>query len=89
MNYIFNIIFPPPEFTVGNSPKLLVTSPRNKIERNSELLLDSSLNIETIEMLEKKIEESENLSSVIIDIGGNFSSMKIFILTNSYLFSRI
>ncbi len=70
MNYIFNIIFPPPEFTVGNSPKLLVTSPRNKIERNSELLLDSSLNIETIEMLEKKIEESENLSSVIIDIGG-------------------
>ena len=41
MDYIFNIIFPTPEFTVGNSPKLLVTSPRNKIERGSELLINS------------------------------------------------
>tara|TARA_B100001029_G_C14981061_1_gene406045 strand:- start:61 stop:1056 length:996 start_codon:yes stop_codon:yes gene_type:complete len=70
MDYIFNIIFPTPEFTVGNSPKLLVTSPRNKIERGSELLINSSISLIEIEKIENAIEEEENLSSIIIDIGG-------------------
>ena len=70
MDYIFNIIFPTPEFTVGNSPKLLVTSPRNKIERGSELLINSSISLIEIEKIENVIEEEENLSSIIIDIGG-------------------
>ncbi|MBA4715472.1 MAG: hypothetical protein ACJ0GV_02715 [Dehalococcoidia bacterium] len=70
MDYIFNIIFPTPEFTVGNSPKLLVTSPRNKIERQSELLINSKIDLNSIEKIEKKIKDEENLSSVVIDIGG-------------------
>ena len=70
MDYVFNIIFPTPEFTVGNSPKLLVTSPRNKIERGSELLISSSINLKDVEKIENTIEEKENLSSIIIDIGG-------------------
>ena len=70
MDYIFNIIFPVPEFTVGNSPKLLVTSPRNKIERSDEMLINSSIELEIIEKIESKIEEEENLSSIVIDIGG-------------------
>ena len=70
MDYVFNIIFPTPEFTVGNSPKLLVTSPKNKIERGSELLISSSINLKDVEKIENTIEEEENLSSIIIDIGG-------------------
>ena len=69
MDYIFNIIFPTPEFTVGNSPKLLVTSPRSKIERKGELLLTPSLSINEIEALESAT-ENKDLSSIIIDIGG-------------------
>ena len=69
MNYFFNIIFPSPEFNVGSSPKLLVTSPRNKIERKEELLLVPSLDIETIEALEGSV-ASDELSSIIINIGG-------------------
>ena len=64
-----DIIFPSPEFNVGSSPKLLVTSPRNKIERKEELLLVPSLDIETIEALEGSA-SSDELSSVIINIGG-------------------
>ena len=69
MNYFFDIIFPSPEFNIGSSPKLLVTSPRNKIERKEELLLVPSIDIETIEELEGSI-DSDELSSVIINIGG-------------------
>jgi len=70
MDYIFNIIFPVPEFTVGNFPKLLVTSRRNKIERSDELLINSSIGLEIIEKIESEIEKEENLSSIVIDIGG-------------------
>ena len=69
MDYFFDIIFPSPEFNIGSSPKLLVTSPRNKIERKEELLLVPSIDIETIEELEGSI-DSDELSSVIINIGG-------------------
>ena len=69
MDYSFNIIFPAPEFTIGNSPKLLVTSPRDKIERKGELLLISSLSIKEIEALESDTENTD-LSSIIINIGG-------------------
>ena len=69
MDYFFDIIFPSPEFNIGSSPKLLVTSPRNKIERKEELLLVPSIDIETFEELEGSIDNDE-LSSVIINIGG-------------------
>ena len=69
MDYFFDIIFPSPEFNVGSSPKLLVTSPRNKIERKEEILLVPSIDIETIEALEGRA-ASDELSSVIINIGG-------------------
>ena len=69
MDYFFDIIFPSPEFNVGSSPKLLVTSPRNKIERKEEILLVPSIDIETIEELEG-IASNDELSSVIINIGG-------------------
>ena len=39
LDYIFDIVFPLPEFTVGYSPKLLVISPRDRIYRQDELLL--------------------------------------------------
>ncbi len=70
LDFYFDVVFPLPEFTLGSSPKLLLLSPRNKIERLDELLLINDLSDDEIVSLETEIELNTNYSAIIINIGG-------------------
>ena len=66
----FGFVFPPTSFRFQNPPKLLVTSPRNKIERLQDILLKQKMSMDEMEILEAHAMAEQNLSAVIIDIGG-------------------
>lgn len=70
LNFIFGIVFPLPEFTTGHSPKLLVISPRDKIYREDELLLDHDLSSQEIEDIEESVQSEIDYSSIVVNIGG-------------------
>ncbi len=70
LNFIFGIIFPLPEFTTNHSPKLLVISPRNKIYREDELLLNHDLSVQEIKDIEESVQSEIDYSSIVINIGG-------------------
>ena len=63
-------VFPPVLIKIFDPPLLLVTSPRNLISREKEILLDSSMKNSRKNIIEQKILEEEDLSAVILEIGG-------------------
>ncbi|MDP7194066.1 MAG: hypothetical protein QF496_00605 [Dehalococcoidia bacterium] len=63
-------VFPPVSIKIFDPPLLLVTSPRNLISREKEILLDSSMKNSRKNIIEQKILDEENLSAVILEIGG-------------------
>jgi hypothetical protein len=63
-------VFPPVSIKIFDPPLLLVTSPRNVISREKEILLDSSMKNSRKNIIEQKILDEENLSAVILEIGG-------------------
>ena len=63
-------VFPPVSIKIFDPPLLLVTSPRNLISREKEILLDSSMKNSRKNIIEQKILEEEDLSAVILEIGG-------------------
>ena len=70
LTYLDGIIFPPVLITLESAPNILVTSPRDKIKRGEEALLNSNLSLHQAVSIENKLLEQENLSSLVIPIGG-------------------
>jgi len=66
----FGFVFPPANFRFQTPPKLLVTSPRNKIARLQDILLKQNMSIDEMEIIEIHALSEQNLAAVIIDIGG-------------------
>ena len=64
------ITFPPVDIRLGETPLVLITSPRDRIFRLHDVLIDPKISIEEIELLEEKIADEENLSALISPIGG-------------------
>ena len=64
------LIFPPVDIRLAEPPRLLVTSPRDHIERRHDVLLKSKIGIEERESLEQKVEDASGLSAVVLNIGG-------------------
>ena len=63
-------IFPPVDIRLTEPPKLLVTSPRNRIERSHEALLRSDVTLRDRQALEDELLGAANLSALVEDIGG-------------------
>ncbi len=63
-------VFPPVSIKIFDPPLLLVTSPRNLISREKEILLDSSMKNSRKNIIEQKILDEKNISAVILEIGG-------------------
>lgn len=64
-------VFPPVDVVFTSSPHLLIMSPRNKIERKHDILLQPGLSIPEKESLEREISLAEtDLSIYIEDTGG-------------------
>ena len=64
------LIFPPVDIRLAEPPKLLVTSPRDRIERTHDVLLKPEIGIGERESVERRVEDAAGLSAVVLDIGG-------------------
>ena len=64
------LIFPPVDVALSNPPKVLVLSPRDRIERTKSLLLKPSMEVADMEALEAKLLDEQDLAALVVDIGG-------------------
>ena len=64
------VFFPPVDFILDPLPTVLIVSPRDRIERLESVLLNPNIPPSERSILEEKILERENLSSVVENIGG-------------------
>jgi hypothetical protein len=62
-------LLPPISMRFTEMPNMLITSPRDRIERGTELALDP-MPLEEIIALENRIAEEQNLSTLVVRIGG-------------------
>ena len=63
-------VFPPVDAVFSRSPNVLVVSPRDRIHREQDLLLQAGLDHRAKEDLEARILRDENLSAVVLGTGG-------------------
>ena len=63
-------VFPPVLIKIFDPPLLLVTSPRNVISRENEILLNSNMKNSRKKIIEEKILQEKNTSAIILEIGG-------------------
>lgn len=63
------LTWPPVNFELTSPPRLLVRSPRDRIERKGDTLLKNDLSLRDIQHIEERT-DSENVASLVISIGG-------------------
>ena len=64
------LVFPPTDVRLTNTPKVLVTSPRDRIERIDDVLMGPEISTEEKERIEDELLSGSDLSSLVVDIGG-------------------
>ena len=64
------LIWPPVDLALLDPPSVLITSPRHTIERLRDHILDPNLDIPTREKLEEKLLREQDLSALVVNIGG-------------------
>jgi hypothetical protein len=71
LNGVLNLTstFPPVELTLQEPPKLLVVSPRDKIERLATITLNNNISLDQISQLESSV-SSLDVSALVVDLGG-------------------
>lgn len=63
-------VFPPVDIRIEAPPMVLVTSPRHRIERLDDVLLEPEMAIQAREGLEERVSEELGLSPLVLEIGG-------------------
>ena len=64
------LIFPPVDVALARPPRVLIVSPRDRIDRVETLLLKPNMTPEEMEGLETKIFQEQNMSALVEGIGG-------------------
>ena len=64
-----DILWPPVDFELTSPPRLLVRSPRDRIERSGDTLLKNDLALSDIEEIEEETSDSDTVS-IVVNIGG-------------------
>lgn len=64
------LIWPPVDVSLTTPPKALVISPRDVIERQTTVTLRPNITSAEIESLEQEIQLNQNLSALVVEIGG-------------------
>ena len=64
------VVFPPVDVRLTQPPKLLIVSPRERIDRKHDVLLRPNMNLSEREAVEYRILLKDNLSALVEDIGG-------------------
>ena len=83
----FSLVLPPVDFVFDQSPKVLVTSPRDRIHRLDSFILQPDLSLEEIESIEIEILAEENYSALVENTGG--LSTYPSIITGNSLFTTL
>ncbi len=65
-----DVVFPPVDVRLEAPPMVLVTSPRDRIERLDDVLLKADMGIESREDVEERVTETLGLSSLVLEVGG-------------------
>ena len=65
-----DFVFPPVDTKLGGAPNLLVISPRDRIQRTEEILLNPAISLSTVEYFENTLLLDQNLSAIVIELGG-------------------
>jgi len=63
-------VFPPVDVELASSPRVLVISPRERIERISSDLLRPDLTQDDFDAIERRTEEDDALSALVVGTGG-------------------
>ena len=65
-----DIVFPPVDIRLSEPPKLLVTSPRDRILRTHDVLLEPDIGMQQSEEMERALEAEWDLSGLVTPLGG-------------------
>jgi len=76
--------FPPVNFRLEKPPKLLVISPRERIESMREITLQTDLTLEEIEDIEAQV-DALDVSSLVLEIGGLGATYPTFVTSEASL----
>ncbi len=76
--------FPPVKFRLDKPPKLLVISPRERIESLREILLKQDLSLKEMEEIEERADKL-GVSSLVVDLGGLAATYPSFVSAESSL----
>ena len=64
------ITFPPVDVSLVSPPRLLIVSPRDRIERIKTVLLKPGMKVEDMEELEEKFFREQDLAALVAGVGG-------------------
>lgn len=70
LGLVGEVVFPPVDVRLIETPKVLITSPRDRIEWQDDVLLDPHMSVENRGEVEARLLETEDLSALVLDIGG-------------------
>lgn len=70
LSWRIGLIFPPVDVALSSPPRVLVVSPRDRIDRIKTVLLKPNMKVEAMEELEERIFREQNLAALVEDIGG-------------------
>jgi hypothetical protein len=65
-----NLVFPPVDFEFDEPPRVLVISPRDKIEIQHYYLLSPGINLDTVQQIEADAEKDGKTSALVVQTGG-------------------
>ena len=65
-----SFVWPPVDFRIDSPPKLLVTSPRNEIRRDEDILLDPDISLEEMSRIENELVDDHGVSALVVQTGG-------------------
>jgi len=66
----WGLVFPPVDFEFDAPPRVLVTSPRDRIALTDDILLENGLDLQTVEEIEARAEADGDASALVVQTGG-------------------
>ena len=70
LSTVGQFIFPPVDIRLGDPPKLLITSPRDRIERAHDVLLSTDVTLQEREAIESQLLTESDMAALVENIGG-------------------
>ena len=70
LGLVGEIVLPPVDVRLEDPPRVLITSPRDRIERLEGVLVEPGITVGAREEVESRIMSEQDISALVLDIGG-------------------